>query len=347
LVGACLTSGQIQQCRDTDADERVNADACRRLGVRSMLVAPLVDAGQVFGILQVFSAWPNAFAERETVTLQSVAEKIVESKRQAEVGIPAAVESGNETEASLESTDQARADEKTTIFRSDHLNLAPEIISLPSTEQLRGNEVWTSILIVLVIGTAVLLGVAIGWHGAAKEVSGPATGKLAPTTVSANSKPVGDLQLPTAGADSAQPPNLGGSPNPGARPASPAATSLATGGLVVTQNGKVIYRSLPEGTTPNSTASAAANSGARLIHRVDPEYPPEAREQNLQGTVVLAVEIRGDGSIGEIGVASGDPILADAAMKAVKQWRYQPYAVNGQPVERQTRISIKFVLPQG
>jgi TonB family protein len=252
----------------------------------------------------------------------------------------------NEVQVRSESAIEQSVTRENTKVLSDIENFAPEIISPSLVEKPRGNELWTSLLIVLVIGTAVLLGVAIGWHGAAKGVnSATPASKLMPSTVSANSNPSAVSQSATAVPESTQPANMNGSLNPEVKPATPVSSSLATGGLVVTQNGKVIYRSVPQNANSTPAVGAAVNAGARLIHRVAPEYPAEAREQNLQGTVVLVVDIESDGTVGEIGVASGDPILAGAAMKAVKQWRYQPYSVNGQPVERQTRISIKFTLP--
>jgi TonB family protein len=345
LAGECLNTGSVQQCRDTDTDTRVNAEACRRLGVRSMLIAPLTDAGQIFGILQVFSAWPNAFGEREISALQSLAQRIAENKREAEASTVLPASGVDEIGVAAESAEQNIAYEKSAVIGDQDQNFAPEAISLPPGEKPRGNELWTSTLIVLVIGAAVLLGVAIGWHSAARGVSGTSQApKSEPATVSANSKP-GINPSPAAGSDATQPANLEGTPNSEGKSTASASSSLSTGGLVVTQNGKVIYRSTPEGSGPNPATSTATNSGTRLIRRVEPEYPQEAREQDIQGTVVLVVTIQSDGTIGEIGVASGDPLLANAAVKAVKQWRYQPYSVNGQPVERQTRISIKFTLP--
>ena len=92
LAGACVSTGEIQQCRDTEIDTRVNADTCRLLGVRSMLMAPLVDGQKLIGVIQVFSAWPNAFGKREFSALQVLAGRIAESNREAEAGLSAPVE---------------------------------------------------------------------------------------------------------------------------------------------------------------------------------------------------------------------------------------------------------------
>jgi len=81
-----------------------------------------------------------------------------------------------------------------------------------------------------------------------------------------------------------------------------------------------------------------------LIKRVAPEYPEEARKKSIQGTVILNVILRTDGSVTVQNVADGDPILSPAAIEAVRQWRYEPSLMNGQPVESRTQISVVFTL---
>jgi protein TonB len=81
------------------------------------------------------------------------------------------------------------------------------------------------------------------------------------------------------------------------------------------------------------------------LHRVDPEYPEAAKSQHIEGPVVLDAQVLGDGSVGNIAIVAGDPLLAQAATQAVKQWKYQPYIVDGRPMERQERITVKFSLP--
>src|SRR5271167_2224384 len=66
-----------------------------------------------------------------------------------------------------------------------------------------------------------------------------------------------------------------------------------------------------------------------LIYKVQPTYPPLARQARVQGTVVLQAVIDKDGSIKDLTVTSGHPMLVQAALDAVKQWRYKPYYVNG------------------
>ena len=83
----------------------------------------------------------------------------------------------------------------------------------------------------------------------------------------------------------------------------------------------------------------------QVIRRVHPIYPKGARIRNLQGTVVLQAIIDKQGKVDSLQMVSGDPLLAQAAADAVKQWRYKPYSHNGDPVEFQTRVTVDFKLP--
>lgn len=79
-----------------------------------------------------------------------------------------------------------------------------------------------------------------------------------------------------------------------------------------------------------------------LINRIEPTYPPVARDAHIQGVVVLTAIIGKDGSILSLQVVRGHPLLAPAAIEAVKQWRYKPYVLNGQPIEVETTVTVTF-----
>lgn len=85
-------------------------------------------------------------------------------------------------------------------------------------------------------------------------------------------------------------------------------------------------------------------AAGRLRKRVAPEYPQKARDNRIQGTVVLKARISTEGDVAELWVVSGDPALAAAAIEAVKQWKYKPFSLNGQPVEIETTIQVNFTL---
>jgi protein TonB len=84
-----------------------------------------------------------------------------------------------------------------------------------------------------------------------------------------------------------------------------------------------------------------------VIKKVDPVYPAIAKTARVQGTVILAAVIGKDGAIQNLHVVSGHPLLQGAAMDAVKQWRYKPYILNGEPVEVDTQVEVHFTLAGG
>jgi protein TonB len=85
---------------------------------------------------------------------------------------------------------------------------------------------------------------------------------------------------------------------------------------------------------------------ARIINRVQPMYPPLARQTRISGTVRLHAIIGKDGTIQQLEVISGHPLLQQAALDAVRQWRYQPTLLNTEPVEVDTTIDVIFSLNQ-
>ncbi len=83
-----------------------------------------------------------------------------------------------------------------------------------------------------------------------------------------------------------------------------------------------------------------------LLYRVEPDYPEEARQRQMQGSVVLDVRMGRDGAVQTVNPVSGQGLLADAAIAAVKQWRFKPRMVKGQPAEMQTKVILNFRLPK-
>ena len=81
-----------------------------------------------------------------------------------------------------------------------------------------------------------------------------------------------------------------------------------------------------------------------LVHKVQPAYPPLARAARIQGSVVLRAIISRAGKIENLQVLSGHPLLVQAAIDAVRQWRYRPYNLNGEPVEVETQVTVTFIL---
>jgi len=104
---------------------------------------------------------------------------------------------------------------------------------------------------------------------------------------------------------------------------------------------------VPKVATPQRVRVSQGVSQGLLVRRVQPNYPPLARQARISGTVVLRAVISKDGSIENLTVVSGHPMLAPAAIDAVKQWKYKPYLLNGEPVEVDTEVQVNFTLAGG
>jgi len=97
-------------------------------------------------------------------------------------------------------------------------------------------------------------------------------------------------------------------------------------------------------TTPRAVRLSTGVSEGLLIQKIMPPYPPLARQARIQGQVLLQATIGRDGTIENLQVVSGHPLLIGPALQAVKQWRYRPYLLNNEPVEVETQITVNFTL---
>src|SRR5437016_11268136 len=104
---------------------------------------------------------------------------------------------------------------------------------------------------------------------------------------------------------------------------------------------------VPKVATPQRVRVSQGVSQGLLVRKVQPNYPPLARQARIQGSVLLQAEISKDGSIQNLRLISGHPMLAPAAIEAVKQWKYKPYLLNGEPVEVETTVQVNFTLSGG
>ena len=104
---------------------------------------------------------------------------------------------------------------------------------------------------------------------------------------------------------------------------------------------------VPKAATPQRVRVSQGVTQGLLIRKIQPNYPPLARQARIQGSVLLQAVISKDGAIENLRLISGHPMLAPAALDAVKQWRYKPYILNGEPVEVETQITVNFTLSGG
>lgn len=82
-----------------------------------------------------------------------------------------------------------------------------------------------------------------------------------------------------------------------------------------------------------------------ILHRVEPVYPQEARKQNLQGVIAVNIVVGPDGAVVKMRALNGPDVLANAAMDALRWWKFEPYRVNGEPAAVETTVAIEFKRP--
>ncbi|MGA7381376.1 MAG: TonB family protein [Terriglobales bacterium] len=337
LSAACVQTGNWQYCEDSESDARVDAELCRRLGVRSMLVVPVVKEGKLLGVLEVFSAQPQGFGDRELQTLRMLSRGIVEN-----------VELAAKLPANTAGT-QAREE---VMPREENVVAAAErgVLAEGQSAEAQTADFWTGVLMIAVVALALTLGWMVGRAGWHRQW---ARGNGADGQVQRAQNQVAQNPVPVAAAVA-----LPGAPS-----------GVASGGdLVMYQNGKLVFPQPPQPAKPRAESVAsgtgvqpAAGKGeiavarpvripaevaAELVaQRVEPEYPQAARERRVQGAVDLDALVGKDGVVEKFTAIRGDPDLAAAASAAVRQWRFKPYLRDGQPEGFQTRITVTFRLP--
>ena len=126
----------------------------------------------------------------------------------------------------------------------------------------------------------------------------------------------------------------------------PAATSIATGTNGSELSALVNTNAINARRAPQETLRISQGvSQGLIVKRVQPVYPEQARQMRVEGKVELQANISKSGSITGVKQLSGDPLLGRAATDAVRQWKYKPYFLNGEPIEIQTQITVIFKLP--
>jgi TonB family protein len=339
LAAACVETRTAQRCDDSETDPRVDAERCRRLGVRSILFIPILREQELTGILQVLSPLPRAFGDRETEVLSMFSQRVIEKlDRTQQVQA-----SGNALDSPEEPPKPEGAERQT--------NMQDE--KEDEKEAGRGRRVRdfsTDALLVSLVLLAGTLGWMLDraeWHThAAKAVKAhaplslPAAGSS--SDASAGTNPFADLTLDTKAGEKDE----------------------DVDGLVVSRDGKVIFREPPVANPPNGqvlgdeiqpatqkevTTTARTISPLiaeeHIVSRVEPVYPQAARINGTQGPVVLDVWVGQEGAVQKVAPISGNPQLVAAATAAVRQWRFRPLYYEGQREDFRTRVTLTFRLP--
>lgn len=398
----CLRVGTLQRCDDTETDPRVDAAACRLLGVRSILVVPLWYWGEFMGIFEIFSPRPNAFGERDEQTLQALAYRIVRHTKESSGRLAGFTAANEEVPAFAAPPAECRPDFSPEPVpeppRPNVVELRPKIvISQPPDRWSTFLMTCAAFIAVVIVGLMVW---RLQWNRAsAAEKSarstaaepqiqeldlGPPAAIAAPLPEQEALKPVAPAPKPKKSVSAGDvvvsavdkkevapttPPTVGlaiydkdgkliyGTPI--ADPNQPATTkkagpkpisSAAKSASQVTMPAALLSKSGP------ADASASDLIDGRFVRlkpelaeglladRVEPEYPDAARRAHIQGSVTLETLIGANGRVQQVTPVSGNPQLADAAVNAVRQWRYKPFTVDGHKVPIRTQVTVTFML---
>jgi TonB family protein len=244
-------------------------------------------------------------------------------------------------------------------------------------------ELWSLVVgglaIVAIVGVSFLIGSRVGWLRAATShawMSSSTGDRARPTPTSAASNAAQGTRSSSARTFDRT------SGKAKQKSTTPVASA---DDLVVFEKGKVVFRMKPTPSAAEGDASGGANrrpaglafgnnnaesanavveassttkiaasqsvwlspqqAESRLLSRTETQFPAAALAARRAGTVVLHVQVAEDGSVANIRTLSGDPILANAAIEAVRNWRYQPYRQHDRPAQFQTDVTLTFALP--
>lgn len=388
LTAECIRTRKVQRCDDALDDSRVDSEACSILGVRSVLVLPLLQNDDLIGVFELFSPNASAFGERDERTLEALSLrmlKVLKQSRQPQVQLLERAENVAPVVDSLGvgGIEETRSSAPASEDLVTHPPAEETAYQTPNYDDedtgrkdSRGIEVLTWLMAAAVLAFAAWLGIVgaerflrrpEAAHRAVRS-SGPVVAERKEENV-ARSSPA-----PTTAPNSSATSSVRPIPAQVDRPAAAANSSPAApksppsdGGLRIYENGKEIFN-LPPNAEQTSAGTAKNGSGegavdrpivqpaaiyelspeaaeGSLLRRVEPDYPEQARQQGIQGPVVLQVHIGADGAVQNVKLVRGQPLLAEASMTAVKQWVFKPRMVKGQRVPMQTQVTLNFRLP--
>jgi len=371
LSGACVKTRSLQRCDDAQSDPRADIEASRNLGVRSVMIFPLLLKDEIAGVFEVFSSAPSAFGVHEEIALGTLAQRAVQNLEWAAAAAQQAPTEAARSfyptmaELIVEDLRSAERSETNSGAENSGIVMAPEptesagdksdaadpmpIESFESSEEAatqgRAIRVLTWVLGVMVLSAAVLLVVAMVQRLSGRTMA-RGHARAAVRAAALQSAENGQSQATTPAATSSVATKSVGSAGTDIRPGAPSDGTYApappVGGLTVYEKGKEIFRLPPqrESDVGGAPLPAPASSDDSILHRVEPVYPEEARAQGIEGAVVADIFIDRDGNVVDVKTVSGTPVLAQAVSDAVRQWAFKP---RGEPME--TRVTLNFRLP--
>jgi protein TonB len=373
ISGECLRTGTILRCDDASRDFHVDSEVCRRLGLQSIAVVPLRGQRGRVGVLEAFSTHSYAFNDDAMDILGRLA-GLAEAAwaRGSRTEVPSRSEMTDEKESHF--TGEAASPPPVDWHALARIG---EALRTGLHDKLETERKWRYVAVggfsVLVLCLLSVLGWKVSYKAsiASKSAQHPSPraapverpdvatiGRLPPSHeighLTVRGEPHGMRRQRSTGArNRTLGPGFPRQSNPGMD-----ANKDISGSIPSADNIPQIAASTASSTVPESALStepavprltatiSQGVTGGILQHNVQPVYPPEARRVRLEGDVVLEAVVTLEGQVEDLKLISGNPVLARAAMDAVRQWRYTPYLLNGKPVSKETRITISFKAPR-
>jgi TonB family protein len=348
FTARCIQSGAPLRCDDSENDPRVNAEACRTLGIRSLLVVPIRAHDRIMGVVEVLSEQPRAFTNAHQTTLEAIAIVISEAffphiSGPADCGSHDAAEHFQETHP-VQPPTLARNFDDGTWGESEEIEEPAPTPMMFAGFHIRRPEIRKSAVVAFAAITCVASVGTIMLSRSPRRTVAPVNAASAQpdTPISAAQAPLQQAAAVSQRTDIA------------IRPAA----AIPKKRVAAQWEDEVVTRPAQPQEAPPPAASSepqpeAASASQQLtraqiigdpVYRVDPIYPQRAIDRHLEGTVVLSAVVDKEGRVQTVRVITGDPMFRAPAINAVKHWRYNPTIINGEAIEAETQVTLDFIL---
>jgi protein TonB len=357
MVDACLRASAVQYCRNSESFPGLDGSVCRSLGARSIVLVPVLnEAQEKLGVLGAFSSQADAFTAGDLVAIQSMSERVADTI--ARVG-ELASDSPAHVPVPVQPISRIPAHVPAESVPAE--SVKARAVALASGAR-------RSLLAALAVGTLLLVGWVLtksvphdGLHLFARNSTAVVQQSSAPAPTPALPNPAAVQPVKaTASAPVLAKSVPGKASNPAPVRGKHQVPDLEIENTLDGDSGVVVFEDTGvKGASTTSHESGARSASAspssvlipertalaRVVDRVEPEYPDVAKAHHVQGIVVLDVLVGGDGRVQRLSLVRGYPGLTAAATDAVRQWRFQPMIRNGRPASFETNITITFALP--
>jgi TonB family protein len=374
ISGECLRKGVPLRCDDAFEDNLADPEVCRELGLRSIVALPLRGPTGVIGILEAFSSRPQAFSEEQIYFLTELSGLAEAASRR---GCEGKLDFRRKPEAP-EAQSPSLASIPVPVQKAPSLGLRKGSLGVYIRRYWTMGAALAALLVVIAswnvkpgsprpaVGRVSSLQVqsASPPSPAIPEASGAfeAALRFKPSPARSLEGSGAATRIARAAPPSAIADMVVHPANSGVQDANGSSSPVAASPLIAESRTAL---AAPEATAPIPSAAELSNlapgtpalpklstpvfqgiKGGTLERKVLPVYPRQALETRIEGDVVLEATVAENGQVQNLVVIRGHPLLANAAVQAVSKWQYHPFLLNGEPVRKQTRITVTFKLPK-